>query len=169
MKVLIAVDDPHYAALMADYVRNHVWSSNTSFTIVHVIEPILLDHTGDVAFSAFLSDAAEAVSKDAHELVSTLASNIRKACPDSAVETMVLEGKAAKSLIDFVHDSQPELLIVGSHGRRGINRFILGSVSEALLASAPCSVVILRAAAQGRNGKHAESAQASLSATGRQP
>ena len=37
-----------------------------------------------------------------------------------------------------------DLIVLGSHGRRGLNRFLLGSVSEAVASHAPCSVEVIR-------------------------
>jgi nucleotide-binding universal stress UspA family protein len=39
---------------------------------------------------------------------------------------------------------EADLIVVGSHGRRGVNRFLLGSVSEAVALHANCSVEIIR-------------------------
>ena len=40
--------------------------------------------------------------------------------------------------------AEAELLVVGSHGRRGLSRFLLGSVSHDVLIHAPCVVLVLR-------------------------
>ena len=45
------------------------------------------------------------------------------------------------------HAMLPELVVTGSHGRRGLRRFVLGSVAETTVRHAPCSVLVARATA----------------------
>ena len=56
----------------------------------------------------------------------------------------VLTGNVADALIDLVTRLDAELVVVGTHGRRGIQRLLLGSVAERLVKAAPCAVVIVR-------------------------
>lgn len=56
----------------------------------------------------------------------------------------VLQRPASRGLTDFATDSVADLVVVGSHGHRGIRRFILGSVAEATMRHAPCSTLIAR-------------------------
>lgn len=53
-------------------------------------------------------------------------------------------GKPAPLLVDYCTKRGAELLIVGTHARRGLDRLMLGSVAEALLRQAPCDVLIAR-------------------------
>jgi nucleotide-binding universal stress UspA family protein len=50
-------------------------------------------------------------------------------------------------ILEEAHKWGADLIVVGSHGRRGINRFLLGSVSEAVASHAHCSVEIIRRSA----------------------
>ncbi len=55
------------------------------------------------------------------------------------------DSMAAKdAIIDTAQDWRADLIVVGSHGRRGLSRFLLGSVSQAVVAHAPCSVAVIR-------------------------
>lgn len=60
------------------------------------------------------------------------------------VEAHVLEGPPAWELADFSIQSKADLIVIGSHGTSGIRRFLLGSVSEKVVRSAPCPVLVLR-------------------------
>ena len=64
-----------------------------------------------------------------------------------------------------------ELEIVGSHGMSGIERFLMGSVSQAVLEYAPCSVLIVRQpqGAQGAEAAHADAGSPQLSGTADRP
>lgn len=54
------------------------------------------------------------------------------------------ESPAAHGLEDFARGAGADLVVVGSHGRRGIRRFVLGSVAEVTVRHAPCSVLVAR-------------------------
>jgi len=63
------------------------------------------------------------------------------------VSTLVLTGDAKTMILDEAADWPADLIVVGSHGRKGIGRFLLGSVSEAVARHAACSVEIVRTTA----------------------
>ena len=63
---------------------------------------------------------------------------------------MVEEGDPAKVITRIAADTSPDLLIMGTHGRRGISRLLSGSVAEAMLRWAPCPVLTVRAPVFGR-------------------
>lgn len=60
------------------------------------------------------------------------------------VTTAVRTGHPSETILNELEKAQPELLVVGTRGVTGTERLSLGSVSEALLAYAPCSVLIVR-------------------------
>lgn len=51
----------------------------------------------------------------------------------------------SEKIIEVTHSLQAELLIVGTHGRSGINRFLLGSIAEEIVRRAPVPVLLVRA------------------------
>ena len=59
----------------------------------------------------------------------------------------VREGDAARQLIEAAREKGADCIVIGSHGRTGISRLVLGSVARAVLFNAPCSVLIARAPA----------------------
>ena len=62
------------------------------------------------------------------------------------VTTAVVEGDPRTALIDGASQWHADLIMVGSHGRTGLNRLLMGSVSDAVASHAPCSVQIVRTA-----------------------
>ncbi len=53
-------------------------------------------------------------------------------------------GEPAFAILEQTKTLQPDLLIAGSHGRSGVSRFLMGSVSHTLVHRAPCPVLIVR-------------------------
>lgn len=60
------------------------------------------------------------------------------------VFTHALFGDPAKAIVAMAEDVDAELIIVGTHGRRGIKRLVLGSVAEEVMRSASCPVLVMR-------------------------
>jgi nucleotide-binding universal stress UspA family protein len=62
------------------------------------------------------------------------------------LETSAREGDPAEVIIQVANEQQADLIVVGSWGLTGIQRFLLGSVSSKVSHHAPCSVMIVRRA-----------------------
>jgi nucleotide-binding universal stress UspA family protein len=59
------------------------------------------------------------------------------------------EGAAWREIDAFARERQVDLIVVGSHGRRGLPRALLGSVAEKIVRTAACPVLVVRGEAQG--------------------
>jgi nucleotide-binding universal stress UspA family protein len=60
------------------------------------------------------------------------------------VRIHVRVGTPMEQIVELARTTEADLLVVGTHGRTGIRRLILGSVAEAVVARAPCSVLVVR-------------------------
>ena len=60
------------------------------------------------------------------------------------METVVRFGKAVDTIIMTCVEKKADLLIVGSHGRHGATKFLLGSVSSKVVEHAPCDVLVVK-------------------------
>jgi nucleotide-binding universal stress UspA family protein len=60
------------------------------------------------------------------------------------IETVVRQGDPRSAIVDEAEEWAADLIVVGSHGRTGIKRWLLGSVAQSLVSHAPCSVVVVR-------------------------
>jgi nucleotide-binding universal stress UspA family protein len=67
----------------------------------------------------------------------------------AAGESRVLDGSPASAIIDCAEELGAELVVVGTHGRTGLARIALGSVAEAVIAGASCSVLAVRLSPTG--------------------
>ncbi len=63
---------------------------------------------------------------------------------EAQAEAVVVEGHAASSILKYVEDSRPELVVVGAHGRTRLERVLLGSVAERVVRAAKTSVLVVR-------------------------
>ncbi|MCA9197259.1 MAG: universal stress protein [Planctomycetales bacterium] len=55
-----------------------------------------------------------------------------------------LVGNPADALVDYAKDNDMDLIVMGTHGRSGIERLLMGSVAEAIVRTAPCPVLTIK-------------------------
>jgi nucleotide-binding universal stress UspA family protein len=63
--------------------------------------------------------------------------------------TALLFGSAARTIVTYARDQGADLIVVGTHGRTGVSRVLMGSVAEAVARLAPCPVLTVPAPAEG--------------------
>lgn len=61
------------------------------------------------------------------------------------VRTAVLTGSPHQKIVELVKDERADLVAMGTHGRGGVSRMLLGSVADRVIRSAPCPVLTVRA------------------------
>ncbi|WP_417614514.1 universal stress protein [Oceanisphaera sp.] len=62
----------------------------------------------------------------------------------SRIQTDILTGNVQACLFDAVEQQRPQLLVLGTHGRQGISRLLIGSVATSFLSTLPCDVLVAR-------------------------
>ena len=69
---------------------------------------------------------------------------IRPANPAIPVSHVFLEGDPGGEIARYAADANIDLIVMGTHGRTGLERMLLGSVAEQTLRAAPCSVLVVK-------------------------
>jgi nucleotide-binding universal stress UspA family protein len=147
MKILLAVDDSNFSRAAVDAVIQQFRPEDTEVQVLHAVDPLKLapPYVGVGVGPSVPGDFVGVVEEwldQAERLVADSATRLESA--GFRVDTTVSEGDAKTQILHFAEEWQPNLIVVGSHGRTGIGRFLLGSVSEAVARHANCSVQIVR-------------------------
>ncbi len=144
MKILLAVDDSQFSEAATQILATQFRPQDTQVLVVHVIEPIILSVPPQMAqgYAPEMSEIRQDQLKKARELVGRAAQALQAA--GFRAETAIKDGDIRTGIVDTAAEWQADLIIVGSHGRKALERFLLGSVSEAVARHAPCSVEIVR-------------------------
>lgn len=149
MRVLLAIDDsePSQAAVQAVLERG----PGPEVRVVHVVEPaasLIPSLVAGAELGLWRGAEIEALRRttleEAQDLVAKAGRRLREA--GLSVTTSVEEGDPRSKIIDLAATWPADLIVLGSHGRKGLDRFLLGSVSETVARHAPCSVEIRRPA-----------------------
>jgi nucleotide-binding universal stress UspA family protein len=142
MKILLALDDSPYSEAALDEVVARPWPPTSVIRVLSVIQPYTPPATEFALAGATLDDIARQQTSDAEALTARAAERLRTA--GIPVEAAVREGDPRNSIVEEAEQWGADLIVVGSHGRTGIQRWLLGSVAEAVVAHAPCSVQVVR-------------------------
>lgn len=145
-KVLLAIESSDFSMAAVEAVRGQFRPEETEIHLLHVIDPLVYLPLYDGAVRDF--DRIEALRvenrKQAEALVEETAKRLRQA--RYRVNSSIEEGEPRTTIIDCAARVGADLIVLGSHGRRGLPRLLLGSVSEYVARHAHCSVEIVRQA-----------------------
>ena len=136
-RVLLATDGSKTSAQAARAVAARPWPQGSEFKVISVEEPWTIK-------SSKVRD-----EKEAQAAVNTAEQVLASA--GLKATGAVLSGNTKESILREAQSWAADLIVVGSHGRRGFRRFLLGSVSEAVAMHAHCSVVVVRTPRQAES------------------
>jgi nucleotide-binding universal stress UspA family protein len=138
-RILIAVDGEPISAHAADIGVELARSLGAELALVHGVDPA-------VAYASEGGIAAEELISQAKQEARRLLSGFRQrlALPPSVLEFVGL-GRPAAEVVKTAKQWPADLIVLGSHGRVGVQRVLLGSVAEAIMRHAPCPVLVIRA------------------------
>ena len=145
MKILLAIDGSDFSQAALQSVIARPWPADSEVKVLHVVEPpslLLGREMGgyDPEFEAVW----KALREQAKDLVMKAAEKLRGAKLN--VSTDLVEGDPKSQIIDIASEWHADMIVLGSRGRSGLNRFLMGSVSQDVVRHAHCSVEIIRTA-----------------------
>ncbi len=85
---------------------------------------------------------------------------IRPTNSNIPVQHVLLQGDPADEIIRFGRESAVDLIVIGTHGRTGLERLLMGSVAEKVLRDASCSVFVVKLPRRSAGGAPADKAVA---------
>jgi nucleotide-binding universal stress UspA family protein len=143
VKILLAIDDSKFSEAAIEAVIRQATPQETEVKVLHVIEPIPIYPNGQAwGYGPEASQVLKEQRKEAEELVARAGQTLRE--KNFKVMTAIEERNPKEVIIDSAAEWHADLIVVGSHGRKGLDRFFMGSVSEAVARHAHCSVQIVR-------------------------
>ncbi|HEU4579467.1 MAG TPA: universal stress protein [Polyangiaceae bacterium] len=141
-KILVPVDFSESSTLALDTAVALAKDNDASLTIVHVYEPLAI--AVPEGYQLFTEEQLTRMLEEFHR---ELTEQRRRAELAGAqrVDTELLHGFAVSEIQNFAQQCKFDLIVMGTHGRRGLSHAFLGSVAERVVRSAPCPVLTVRA------------------------
>ncbi len=148
MKILLATDGSECSVAAVQSIAKRPWPSGTEVRILSVVELALTPM--QAAFEPPFADAEtmatlrETAMKHAQDSIATAEESLSAAGLSTEEDISVLVDPVKQVILDDAVHWGADLVVVGSHGRRGFDRMLMGSVSEAVALHAMSSVEVIR-------------------------
>ena len=142
MRILLAVDGSAPSRDAIDEIEKRSWPASTSARVLSVVQPYVPPATEFVAGAFVPQEVLQQQEKGARQVVAHATEQLTRA--DLSVDTAVRQGDPRTVIVDEAAEWGADLIVLGSHGHTGLMRLLLGSVAQAVVAHAPCSVEVVR-------------------------
>lgn len=141
--ILVATDDSESARKAVDSAIKIAKLNNAKLYAVHVIAPgevaVTQHDPRDPEWKKQMKENLEAQGKEA----TAYAKNAGKTA-NVTVEPVVLEGNPADEIVNFAEKNNVDLVVIGTLGKTGIKRFLLGSVTENVVRHSKKPVLVMK-------------------------
>jgi nucleotide-binding universal stress UspA family protein len=142
-RILVPVDFSSHSDRALRYATRLAAQSGASIELLHVVDnPFASGAWTSEVYVPELPQMIETLLGEANKRLTAL-----KSVPASkgiAVETRVMPGQPAHTILDHAHAGAFDLIVMGTHGRTGFSHLFVGSVAERVVRRAPCPVLTVR-------------------------
>ncbi len=145
MNILIAIDESEYSRAALNSVLARPWPEGSHFKVLSVLEPFHPEAAGwHTNYVPLAIEAQKMHTEAAQKIVDQACVLLCEKFGGGNATGEIAEGYIKEKILDVASHWPADLIVLGSHGRRGFNKFLLGSVSETIAKHATCSVEIVR-------------------------
>ena len=168
MRVLLAVDGSECSDAAVQMVANRFRPDDAHVKVLHAVEwvremPLCFQYAcGPSAAEDVVRSRDESFAR-ARELVGRVAAQLE--LKGFRTSQLTPDADPRHAIVETAREWPADLIVLGSHGRRGFDRLLLGSVAESVVRHASCSVEIVRVPMPGAEGDLAESRHGAYSLT----
>ncbi|NGM70580.1 universal stress protein [Natronolimnobius sp. AArcel1] len=117
-----------------------------AISVIDSAELMELDYLGDRTAFEQTIEPLEDAAKDA---VQTVEARARAEDADLEVVTVVRQGTPFETILEYADHVDADLIVMGTHGRRGLSRYLLGSTTERIVRASPVPVLTVRFSVDG--------------------
>ncbi|HKJ64324.1 MAG TPA: universal stress protein [Desulfopila sp.] len=135
--IIVPVDLEEHTEKIVEYSAYMAEKLSAEFTIVHVVEPFRA--IGDLELgTATVKEYNQTRLKHSEDFLKKLVQEY-----PSCKNTVVISGEIVEEILDYAKKHEASLIIIGTHGTKGIEKLLLGSVAERVLKRAHCPTLIM--------------------------
>lgn len=146
MKILIGVDGSEYSDAALDEVSQRTWPKGSQILVVHAFEmPVAPTPEVWALPPDYYEQLDRAVRTQSDAIIETAVEKLKSRLGDSVeIKSKAILGSPKRVILDEAESFKADLIVVGSHGYPTWERLLLGSVSQAVVSHAKCSVEVVR-------------------------
>jgi nucleotide-binding universal stress UspA family protein len=150
-RILVPTDFSDTADAALDWARLLATRFGSSLQLLHVLDdPFVPEGLAPEAYIMEAPVVRNALLSDARTRLADRVAPLRRArvfeggSGIARVDADVLFGDGAHTIAEWAEQRESDLIVMGTHGRRGVAKLVLGSVAEKLVRTAPCPVLTVR-------------------------
>jgi nucleotide-binding universal stress UspA family protein len=144
MKILVATDGSEYSVIALRSMANRPWPKGSEVKVLSVPEPFVPMNVLPYFESKEIADLNTSALKEAKKFVDAGAKILSKLDAKVSTGTPFPQESPARVIAKEAQGWGAQMIVLGSHGRRGFDRLTMGSVSEHVAFHAHCSVEVIR-------------------------
>ena len=150
-KVLIALDYEPSAEMIAETGYKIATALNAEIILLHVIaEPAYyssMEYSPIMGFSGFMDSFDAGLTDTLKDNIKTMALEFleksKKHLGNESIKTLIAEGSFAKSIVEAAENEQADMIVMGSHSRRGLDKLLMENVAEKVLHLSKVPVLVI--------------------------
>ena len=137
-RVLVPIDGSSQSKDALDYALEEF--DPGEIVLLHVIDPIEAGYSATASVPGY----SEEWYKHQKEEAETLFEDAKARIDGAEFTTATEVGRPSRAIVEYAEENDVDHIIMGSHGRSGVTRILLGSVAEAVVRRSPVPVTIVR-------------------------
>ena len=147
-KILIAVDDSRYADHAAEFGFEMARLCNAEVGLVNIIEPIILPSSGGDSITGIATDVSMVDESEMVRIQKEAAENTVKRIQEQYAEELRITnfteyGLTADGILKCGAEFGADMIVVGTHSRKGIDRLFMGSIAENVVRHSKVPVLVV--------------------------
>jgi len=139
-RILVPVDGSEQAHRAFEFVAEEF--GDAEVVLLHVVNPAEAGYSAQASIPSFSEEWYESQQAAAEELFDEIAALTDGT--DLSIEREIEVGKPTRAIVEFADENGIDQIVMGSHGRSGVTRILLGSVAEAVVRRSPVPVTVVR-------------------------
>jgi nucleotide-binding universal stress UspA family protein len=146
-KILVPIDFSEQSRVALEYAAGLTVSSGATIDILHVWEPVVFEPSALVPVD-LQATIAQATQSNAERMLESF----RRSAADRGVSigsARTVPGAPWSTIVDSARAGSYDLIVIGTHGRKGLSRALIGSVAERVVRHAHCPVLTVRTPGAG--------------------
>ena len=153
MKILLAIDGSRCSDTAVEEVTRRPWPAGSSLKVLTVFEPPVVPTPETWALPASYYEEMDAALRKQGQNIIDSAMQKLKSNKTLSLSSIIVFGSPRPVILDEAESWGADLIVVGSHGYGTWKRLLLGSVSQAVVSHAKCSVEVVRCQAPEKASK----------------
>jgi len=138
MKVLVPIDGSAQSERAVEYAAENL--NPDQIVLLHIIDPVEAGYSAAATMPGYSEEWYENRKEEAQSLFAEAEEQLGSVDTETAMEV----GRPARTIVTYIEDNDIDHVIMGSHGRSGMTRILLGSVAESVVRRSPIPVTIVR-------------------------